>query len=359
MQLQEILKVLPENSELRIRFLRQAHRYERYEVTEALLRELELRLKNGSHLYETDERREFDETIGDLIKQAEKAGDRDRATTLRFRQITSYSYAKDIESAAKSSGNPELIRKVIENYRAEYFNKAEMVINLLEHLGRKDEAKEYSLEAAKALRRTNGDYPASHIYLGLKMFKEAIEVKLENKSFDEAIKLAQEHFSEEELPQFYRRVFDAAEEKGYDNGFPVQVKAAKLLSDGELERATKKKYVDWIMGSTDKVGYLELIKEAGTLDQLRKAHERVVHFYQRGKWEWLSCGGRKKITLGAEDLAKAAAEAYQDLCDEKYAHIALRAFEEAGDLPKALFYARIVDPGRARTLEEVVVLLQD
>ncbi|MFH0700831.1 MAG: hypothetical protein V2A62_00175 [Candidatus Woesearchaeota archaeon] len=341
MDLQTILaEMLPEG---RLTFLRQAYRPERQDVAEAILKELEPKLRNGSDFYKSSERAEFNGIIATQIRQAEEFKDTERVKRLQFQQITSYFYANDIESAAKSNGNIELVEKVIENYRAQYFNKAEMVISLLEHLGRKDEAREYSLEAAQALRKTGSGYTASNIYLRLGMSKEAIEVRLDNNDFDEAIKLAQEHLSEEELPPFYRRVFKAAKGKGYENGFPVQVKIAKLLKNKKLERTTKKEYVDWIMTKRE-AGYLDLIREVGTKKQLRDMHEIIVAFYQLDK--------RKP-----ESLAKAAEEAYNDTAEKKYATLASGAYEKYGNFPKALEFARISNPQRIPFLAQAAELV--
>ncbi len=341
MDLQAILREVP--VEGRLNFLRQAYRPERQDIAEALLSELEPRLRSGRGLTEQNERKEFDGIIKNLIIQAEESQNTERANALRFKQITSYFYANDIESAAKETRIPELVGRTIEHYKGQYFNKAEMVIHLLEHLGRKDEAKKYSLEAAEALRKTNSGHVSSQIYLRFGMNKEAIEVRLDNKDFDEAITLAQEHLSEEELPQFYRRVFKAAERKGYDNGFPVQVKIAKLLGDKELERTTKKEYVDWVMTKRE-AGYLDLIREVGTEKQLREMHEMIVAFYQLDK--------RKP-----ESLAKAAEEAYNDTAEKKYATLTSGAYEKYGNFPKALEFARISDPQRVPFLTQAAELV--
>jgi hypothetical protein len=353
MSLQTVLEGI--SREHRLPFLRKAFRPERQDVAEALIGELEPKLRNGSDFYRKEERSEFNEVVGTLIRQAEESGDTDRANALRFQQITSHFYADDIGTAAKNTGSPELVERTIEHYRGQYFNKAEMVINLLEHLGRKDEAREYSLEAAEALRRTNGGITASKIYLGFGMNQEAVEVRLDNKRFDEVIKLAQEHLGEEELPQLYQRVFDAAEGEGYDNGFPVKVRIAKLIGDEELERTTKKKYVDFVMAK-GKAGYLGLIREAGTEQQLRDMHERIVAFNQQDGFYGCTCGW---IRIEPKSLAEAAEEAYQDTQQVKYADFAMKTYEEIGDLPKALEFARVADPKKAEVLEKAVSLIAE
>lgn len=356
MSLQTVLEGVAR--EQRLPLLWKAYRPERRDVAEALLDELELRLKYGSDFLKRYERREFDGIMETLKRQAKEAGDIERVRALGLRYITSHFYADDIESAAKSSGDQKLIEKVVEMYRGEYFNKAEMVINLLEHLGRKEEARAYSLEAAQTLRRINGGCGAVQIYLRLGMDKEAIEVKFDNKAFEEAIRLAQNYLSTEELPQFYKRVFAAVEGEGYDHGFPFQVKVTKLLGDEELERTTKKRYVDWIMGQPDKTGYLSLVREVGTAEQLRELHKRRVAFYQQGYIEWQGCSGETHFQrLGPEELAQAAEEAYKDTQQMEYATIALKACEQTGNFLKALEFARLIDSPRAKVLEEAVGLM--
>lgn len=356
MSLQTVLEGVAR--EQRLPLLRKAYRPERHDVAEALLNELEPRLRGNSDFFERDERREFNSIIETLMRQAKEAGDTERVRALGLRYVTSHFYAEDIESAAKSSEDQELIEKVIETYREKYFNKAEMVINLLEHLGRKEEAKAYSLEAAQALRRINGGHGAIQIYLRLGLNKEVIEVELDNKNFEQAINLAQKDLSAEELPLFYKRVFAVAEGEGYDHGFPVQVKVTKLLGDEELERTTKKRYVDWIMGQPDKTGYLSLVREVGTKEQLRELHKRIVAFYQQGYIEWEGCSGETHFQrLRPEELAQAAEEAYQDTQQIEYATIALKVCEQTGNFPKALEFARLVDPQKATILEEAVGLM--
>ena len=351
MSLQIVLEGILE--EHRLPFLRKAFRAERQDVAEALLSELESNLRNGSD--QKGERREFNEIIEGLIEQAEKVGNSNRATMLRFQHITSYFFADDIGSAAKRSKNPELVEKTINHYRGQYFNKAEMVISLLEHLGQTDQAQEYSLEAAEALRRTNGGVTAVKIYSSLGMFKEAIEVRLDNNNFDGAIQLAQKHLGEEELPQFYQKVFDIAKEKEYDNGFPVQVRIATLLGDEKLERETKKKYVKLVMAG-DKTGYLDLIREVGTEEQLTQMHERVVTFYQQDGFYGFT---NRWIRIEPKDLAEAAEKAFQDTQQVKYAGIAMNTYEKIGNLPKALEFARIADYKKAEVLEKAVSLITE
>ena len=354
MSLQTVLEELPK--ELRLPFLRKAYRSERQDVAEALLSELKENPRRGPDCY-----KEFDQIIGTLIRQAKKSGDTKRESDLEFRRITSCFYTSNhtgnIEAAAKKNGNPDLISRVIDHYRQDHWCNWEMVMNLLEHLGREGEAREYALEVIQVLDekrksslRAGGKW-ANHsvdsIYMRLGMFREAVEVKLDNKDFDEAIRLAQEHLSEEELPQLYQRVFDAAEGEGYENGFPVQVRAAKLLGDEELERTTKKKYVDFVMAKGEG-GYLDLIREAGTEQQLRETHERIVAFHQQ-----------YDFYRPPKSLAKAAGEAYRDTQQVKYAGIALEAYEKIGDLPKTLEFARITDPKKAEVLEMAVSLMME
>ncbi len=364
MSLQTILEGMPDESKLS--FLRKAYLPERTDVAEALLGELEIKLRAGSDFYRKDDRTEFNRVITTLIRNADESGDRNKAAELRFQWITSHFFARDIELAAKSTENPVLIEKTIEHYRKEYFNKAEMVINLLNHVGRHEEAREYSLEAAKALRTSNSSirsFMAVEIYSHLGMFKEAIEVQLDNQDFNEAIKFAQEHLREEELPPFYRRVFNASKGKGYDYGFPFQVKATGLLGDKSLEMATKKAYVDWVMTATDdydgeKVGYLDLLREAGTKEQLVEMHRRIVAFYQQGYVGWSGCSGVTHwARLKPKDLAEAAEEAYKDTLQANYAVIAMNAYKKAENFPKALEFARIAEPQKAHLLEEMVALL--
>ncbi len=358
MSLQTILEEMPK--ELKLPFLRNAYRPERTDVAEALLGELKIRLINGSDFYRKDDRTEFNRVITALIRNADGSGDAKKADELRFRWITSHFYASDIELAAKSTENTGLIAKTIEHYREKYLNKAEMVINLLNHVGRHEEARKYSLEAAEALKTSNGGGTAVKIYSDLGMFKEAIEVKLDNEDFDGAIKLAQEHLREEELPPFYRRVFNASKGKGYDDGFPFQVKAAGLLGDKSLEMATKKAYADWVMTATDncegdKIGYLGLLREAGTKEQLRQMHERIIAFYQQEYFTSKWFLREKKVQIN--QLAQAAEEAYSDTRETRYARIAMETYEKIGDFPKALEFSRIADPKKVHLLEEVVALL--
>lgn len=350
MTLQTILEGI--SREQRLPFLRKAFRPERSDVAEALLSELGPRLRNGSDFYNKKERSEFNGIIETLIRNAEVSGDTDKANALRFQQITSHFYADDIEAAAKSTENPELIERTIEHYRGQHFNKAEMVINLLGHLGRTDEVREYSLEAAEALRSINGGITASDIYLRLGMTEEAVEVRLGNNTFDEAIKFAQEHLDKEKLPALYQRVFEAAKGKGYDQGFPVQIRAAKLLGDSELEKTTKRRYVDFVMAK-EETGYLSLIREAGTPEQLEQMHERIVAFNQQSGFYGV-CGW---ISIPPQDLAKAAEDAYQDTQEIKYASIAMETYEGIGNFHKALEFARVADPKRVEVLERTVDLI--
>ncbi len=355
MSLQTILEGMPK--EQKLPFLRKAYLPERQDVAETLANELYLGLRHGAYKMET--RREFEEVMRNLIQQAEVSGDKEKVGQLRLQQITSYFYAHDIESAAKNSGDPELVAKVVEHYRKEYFNKAEMVISLLEYLGRKEEAREYSLEAAKALRECNGGFTSSGIYLSLGMKEEAREVLLENGNFNEAIQLAQESLNAEELPRFYKKVFGLAKGKGYNSGFSVQVKVAKLLGDEKLERTTKKKYVDWIMKES-KSGYwagdahLDLIREVGNKEQLRKMHERIIKALQQG---FFSLPGIPESGVDRQVLAEAAGEAYKDTGEIKYAKLALETYEKMGEFPRALEFAKIADPKKAKGLEEIVSLL--
>ncbi len=357
MALQEVLKNIDPLK--RFDFLRSAYRPGRTEVTEALLKELEVRLKDCGLPADSSERKEFDAILGDLQREALKAGDTERVRNLKMRQITAHFYSSDIAEAAKSADDPVIMDRVIAAYRGKNWSRWGLVVNLLEHQGKKDAARDYMLEAAQALdikrkaARKHGGKWANHsvdeIYVRLGMRQEALEVRLDNADWSEALALAQELFKDDALSAVYKRIYDADHREEYHQGFPVKVQVARLLNDPALVQKTKADYARWMANQEVDTISVDMIRKDGTAEQLRQVHARRVDYYQ-GR-----VGQRVYDRMFmAEDMAVIAAEAYEDTKEKKYAALAEKYFTSSGNFPKMLEYARISDPVKAGVLESLL-----
>ncbi len=334
------------SQETKLSILRNAYTPERVDVAERLIEEL------SKNMCSEEIELELRELIETQINIANASGYSERAKNLKIQYITAHFYSDEIERLAKESNDPEIIDAVISNYKGECWHKGHMIMNLLELLGRKEEAVAYALEAIDALdaerqsSKKNGGILVTHgvddfcVRIGL--YDKAVDVLVDNEEFEKAVKLAQKYLSEKKLSPLYKKIYNLADNMRSETRFDVKIAMAELLKDENLIVCAKRGYLDWFVNETEEPGCIGLAREIGTKEQLRTLHERVVAFYEKGWFIGTGFGRSQRIELKVEDLAKAAEEAYTDLSDLKYARVAMDAYNKITDFTNALKYARII-----------------
>jgi len=297
--------------------------------------------------------------VDDLLNNARESNDLGKVQEMQTYIAEARSY-KDQEKVAIAieSEDPLFISSVLDHFQSSEDSwSIGAGMDMLNRLGRSNEVKEYTLKGIAPINErrregiARGCYWTSFVhdlYLRLEMVSEALDIRLEDCDFTDAITLAQKHLEGEELASFYRRVYDTAEGHGYCNGYPTQMKIAKdLLKDSELVLAAKRKHLDWAITElkVGKIGHfpLDIARELGTREDLEAFHEK--------RMEYLTYSHQDR-----RNVADAAREAYEDTGIESYAHLAMNHYKNLRDPRQELEMARIVVPNteRTRDLEFVV-----
>ncbi len=365
MSLQQVLDNMPVS--FKLPFLRGVINSENEQSSDAsdlLLNILETDLQMGrGDTPNSRNRIEYNSLIHNKIEVARQVGDQERVNDLIFRLVNSHHYNDSIQNAAIKSNNLVVIERTIDEFKSkDPWRNWDLVMNLMEHLGQSEEAKVYALNAIDKIneRRTRGpkgswkNHGVDNIYIHLGMYEEAVEIRLDNLDFIEAMNLAEEYLPKDKLPDIYQRSFDGVKGHGYHQGYPIQIIAAEKLGDERLLRRTKEDYINWLI-NTGKDGRLDLVKEVGTQKQLFNMHSRIVGYHVAE----LECNfiNSERGMYHLDCLFECAQEAYQDTNDKKFASHAMDAAEKLCNFPKALEYAKIVGSDKVSIYEEAVQLM--